>query len=299
MSRDISLNESASSPSWSRERIGITWPNSPARSRCVPIVSSWTPRVIWRARRSPRARATAYTTRNTRPTTPSAKKRTSASEPQSLTPFGSSGASRRTKSSGWKRKTSGTKLSRGGSPVAQSRCAGSATKTRPESLAMRTRCSPSSYSTAAPFSGAPSAHPVLAGLDRRHLELVRRQDVDPGPALEVGEEPRVGRDVDEERRVTPRLHDPQHGGAGAMTRAEPSPTRTRLANGSPFHHAGSSRGAVPSSGGHAAPAQQRERGVRVHGPHRARGARRPPRPPTRRPRAGRRERRWPPRGTCP
>ena len=60
MPRDMRLKDSASSPSWSRERIRIWCAKSPCRSFCVPTERAWTPRVIDRARTRPRTRATAY-----------------------------------------------------------------------------------------------------------------------------------------------------------------------------------------------------------------------------------------------
>ena len=68
--RDIRLKDSASSPSWSRERTRIWWSKSPCLSFCVPTESAWTPRVIERARRRPSTSATPYITVNTSPRIP-------------------------------------------------------------------------------------------------------------------------------------------------------------------------------------------------------------------------------------
>ncbi len=67
----IELNDSASSPSWSRVRMGILCVKSPWRTRSVPAKSSWTDPVIERASASPMPSATTWMTRNNPPTTPS------------------------------------------------------------------------------------------------------------------------------------------------------------------------------------------------------------------------------------
>ena len=63
----IWLNESASSPSWSRDSMLMRCVKSPCRTRSVPMNSSWTELVIERASASPITSATASMMRNITP----------------------------------------------------------------------------------------------------------------------------------------------------------------------------------------------------------------------------------------
>ena len=65
----ITLNESASSPSWSRARTGITWVKSRLRRCSVPVKRSCTAPVICRASVSPSSSATDWMMRKSTPTT--------------------------------------------------------------------------------------------------------------------------------------------------------------------------------------------------------------------------------------
>ena len=215
MSRDISLNESASSPSWSRERIGITWPKSPCAQ---PLRADR--ELVDAARdlaREQEAEGEGDGVHHEEHETDDAEReeedvRERAPVADALRQLGSEPAHEVERLEAEHQRHEALARRLAGRPVAlcrqrdedEARVAGDAHPL----LALLV------LDRRALLRAHPPAHPVLAGLDLRHLELVRRQDVDPGPALEVGEEPRVGRDVDEERRVTPRLHDPQHGGAG-------------------------------------------------------------------------------------
>ena len=138
------LNESASSPSWSRLVTGMRVVKSPCRSCSVPRYSECTLRVIERASISPRVRATAYRMRKMNPTAPTAMSRISATfccfvTPRSTMP----GERRRSRSKASKRNGRG-RVCR--SPVAQSRRSGRATpcKPLPGANCMRTPFPPSS-----------------------------------------------------------------------------------------------------------------------------------------------------------
>jgi hypothetical protein len=65
----MELNDAASSPSWSRDRMAILCVKSPRRTRSVPVNSSWTEPVIERASVSPIMNATTWMMRNNTATT--------------------------------------------------------------------------------------------------------------------------------------------------------------------------------------------------------------------------------------
>ena len=115
--RDIWLNDSARSPSWSCERIVDLVSKSPSRTLSVPTDRSCTPRVIERASISPSRRAIAYITRNTTPSMPSTSRIMSDIERHEPS---ISGASRRTLSIAGSRNTIGWNSSGPVSPVSQS-----------------------------------------------------------------------------------------------------------------------------------------------------------------------------------
>ena len=131
-----------------------------------------------------------------------------------------------------------------GSPVCPVVAAAAGPRRRaPRSRTSRTRAVP----RRPPRPGALARSPPPGRRAALDLHLVVCSTWMPDAPLEVREEARVDGHVDEERR--PRRA-PRRRAARPATgpaRRLASSSRTRPANGSPFHHAGSSRGAVPSA----------------------------------------------------